>query len=269
MRKPKQKNRSNSSKQSGNTKQIAPSKNWCFTLNNYNSDDIQAFTTSESSIVPKYVFQEEIGENGTPHLQGYLQFATKKRPKSIFENKTIHWEKTRNVKKSIEYCQKEDTRNGEIYYRGIQPPYKIKIRNWAPWMTHMHSIINGEPSERKIYWIWENMGNRGKTVFCKWVYQNCDRAITLSGKAHDMKNAIVQYVEKNNMYPKTIIINVPRHGKDYFSYSGVEVIKDMFFYSGKYEGGMVCGPNPHVIVTANSEPEIEMMSKDRWKIINI
>ena len=64
---------SNSSTKSGNTKQISPSLNWCFTVNNYNSEDIQMFLKSDSSIVPKFVFQEETGESGTPHLQGYLR----------------------------------------------------------------------------------------------------------------------------------------------------------------------------------------------------
>ena len=40
----------------------------------------------------------------------------------------------------------------------------------------------------------------------------------------------------------------------------------MFFFSGKYEGGMVCGPNPHVLIFANDEPDTHKMSADRWII---
>lgn len=252
----------------GNTKQIPPSKHWTFTLNNYTLDEYNLIISSNSSIVPRYVIQEEIGENGTPHLQGYIMFKKKTRPKSIFDNNRIHWEKVRNIKACIAYCQKEDTRKEgtETKYRGIERPYKLEIRNWRKWMSEAEEIIKKEPEERKIHWFWEPKGCAGKTVYGKYVFTHYEDVMVLSGKAHDMKNSIVQYIEKNNRHPKTIIINVPRSNVDYLSYTGIESIKDMFFYCGKYEGGMVCGPEPRVIIFANEEPDYEKMSMDRWDV---
>ena len=51
------------------------------------------------------------------------------------------------------------------------------------------------------------------------------------------------------------------------SYDGIEEIKDMMFYSGKYEGGMVVGKCPRFIVFANNPPIFEKMSADRWRVI--
>lgn len=265
---PKHSGSSNSSKRFGNTKQISCAKHWCFTLNNHTLNDIKEIINMSSSIVPRYVFQEETGENGTKHLQGYIQFGTKVRPKGMFKAQ-MHWEKTRNIRAAIEYCQKKETRSGEVYLRGIEKKYEITIRHWEPWMYWAKGVIESEPDERKIHWIWEPEGNRGKTIFSKWAFLNYDRVMVLSGKAHDMKNAIVGYYEKHNMHPRTILINIPRSKTEYVSYTGLEEIKDMFFYSGKYEGGMICGPNPHVIVTANSEPDYDKMSRDRWVVKNI
>ena len=109
-------------------------------------------------------------------------------------------------------------------------------------------------------------GCRGKTTLQKYIYTHYKKCIVLSGKASDMKNGIIEYEKKNNILPEIVLINVPRSSKDYISYTGIEEIKDMFFYSGKYEGGMVCGANPHVICFANDEPEREKMSADRWRI---
>ena len=88
----------------GNTKrQISPAKHWCFTHNNYTQQDIEKLC---SSIVPvKYVFQEETGTEGTKHLQGYVEFKKKIRPKSLGWSDQIHWEKCRNIKASIAYCK--------------------------------------------------------------------------------------------------------------------------------------------------------------------
>ncbi|GAC77845.1 replication protein, partial [uncultured marine virus] len=123
-------NSSNSSKgKSGNTRQISPSKHWCFTLNNYTIEDIELICSNSS--IEKYIFQEEVGELGTPHLQGYMKFKTKVRPKSVFKTNKISWGKTKDIKASIVYCQKEDTRAGKIFTKGIKiiKPLKcLKIR---------------------------------------------------------------------------------------------------------------------------------------------
>jgi hypothetical protein len=84
-----------------------------------------------------------------------------------------------------------------------------------------------------------------------------------------MKNGIVQYAEKSGYLPSLVIIDIPRSRHEWVSYTGVEEVKDMFFYSGKYEGGMVNGPSPHVLVMSNSKPDVSKMSIDRWKLWRI
>ena len=66
-----------------------------------------------------------------------------------------------------------------------------------------------------------------------------------------------------------IIIDIPRSKSEFVSYSGIEEIKDMFFFCGKYESSMVCGENPHVIVFSNTEPDYDKLSSDRWSIVNV
>ncbi len=47
-------------------------KNWCFTFNNYSEDDILLLESKFKEICDKYIFEREIGECGTPHLQGFI-----------------------------------------------------------------------------------------------------------------------------------------------------------------------------------------------------
>lgn len=255
---------------SGNTRQISPAKNWCFTLNNYTTDDINFIKSSDSSIVPKFIFQEETGASGTPHLQGFVSFCSKKRPKSIFNTFNAHWEVCRNVKASIAYCSKDESRTGEMFLRNIELeiPYTINIELFD-WQLKIKEVLDTTPDDRSIYWYWEGNGCRGKTTFAKWIYLNYQNVVVLSGKGSDMKNGIIQYQDKNKTLPKVVIINVPRSNHDFLSYTGIEEIKDMFFFSGKYEGGMVCGANPHVLVFANEPPAYHKMSEDRWCVTQI
>lgn len=88
---------------------------WCFTLNNYSPAElvlIRRWVDRVDKFVATYlIFQQEVGENGTPHLQGCVCFNKKMR---LTEVRTLlrraHWEVARNIDASIKYCKKDDSR---------------------------------------------------------------------------------------------------------------------------------------------------------------
>ncbi len=98
-----------------NTKKVPRKvRTWCFTLNNYNEEDIKNLLEAFKKC--RYVFQEEKGDEGTEHLQGCVTFKNQvyfSKVKEICEK--AHWEVARNTIKAREYCRKEDSRNGKIY----------------------------------------------------------------------------------------------------------------------------------------------------------
>jgi len=52
---------------------------WTFTLNNYDSERIELFEQTLQHECDWYIFQEEVGESGTPHYQGTLKLKNRKR----------------------------------------------------------------------------------------------------------------------------------------------------------------------------------------------
>lgn len=87
------------------------SKNWCFTLNNYTDDDIERIDglVNTEARVSYLVYGREVGESGTPHLQGFVSLTQRTR---LVQVKNIigsnpHLESARNVIASIQYCKKE------------------------------------------------------------------------------------------------------------------------------------------------------------------
>lgn len=95
------------------------SRNWCFTLNNYDDEDLKLFQEIPKS---KFTFQQETGENGTPHLQGLLMFDNARTLKSMKKiHPRAHWEVCRNIKASQLYCSKKETRTGETF-SNMDPP---------------------------------------------------------------------------------------------------------------------------------------------------
>lgn len=95
------------------------SRGWCFTMNNYNDDDIKIFSELKDC---KFTFQEEVGEQGTPHLQGLLVFKNAKTFQKVKKiHPKAHWEVCRNIRASQLYCSKDETRAGHIY-TNMEPP---------------------------------------------------------------------------------------------------------------------------------------------------
>jgi hypothetical protein len=126
------------------------------------------------------------------------------------------------------------------------------------------------PIPRKIKWIWSNKGECGKSTFCKYMVINHE-ALVLCGSATNIKNGICKWMERNpNKEPKIIILDYPRSRKeDFISYAGLEEIKNGCFFSPKFEGGMCVYNTPHVIDLANSKPEFNEMSSDRFDVMNV
>lgn len=89
---------------------------WCFTVNNYEDSDVQAFRDCDCRYL---VVGFEVGDSGTPHLQGYVVLAKTARLSAL---KKIcakgHYELARgSAEQNRVYC----TKSGRFEERGIIP----------------------------------------------------------------------------------------------------------------------------------------------------
>ncbi len=91
------------------------STNWIFTLNNPGDQLVWP-----DDKVKYAVWQQEIGENGTEHFQGYLQLYRQQRLSYVKKMlPRAHWERRRgNHQQAEEYCTKEETRIAGPWHYG-------------------------------------------------------------------------------------------------------------------------------------------------------
>lgn len=253
----------------GNTKtsaRVSTSLYWFFTLNNHSKEDFDILSKEICLHCLDYRVQEEQGEAGTLHLQGFIHCKKRIRPMETFSCKRIHWEKCRSPIHAREYCSKEESATGNYILDSIEP-IKLILPD-RPWQLAILNMIKEEPNDRNIHWYWETVGNSGKSAFTKYLCVK-HNALSVSGKSNDCKYAIVKYHEEKKRYPKIVIFDVPRTNLEYINYEAIESIKNGCFFSGKYECSQVIMNSPHIIIFANSPPDKSKLSQDRWIIKNL
>lgn len=254
----------------GNTRQPrhSASKYWCFTYNNYEAGTIIELVEKFKVFDLLYIFGEEVGESGTPHLQGYIEGKEEFRPMETLKlSKKIHWEKRKGSKaQNIKYCSKEG--NFHTNFPNVRKPPKVP--NIYGWQLDGLAHIISEPDDRSVLWFWSEYGGIGKSSLVKYLAMKHD-AIICSGKASDMKYMVVKYIEKHGHGPGIIIFDVPRSSHQYISYTGIEELKNGCFFSSKYECEQVIIDYPQVVVFSNFPPDMnnEDLSVDRLKVWNV
>lgn len=94
------------------TKQQPASCHWCFTINNWTEAELKHLIDVASKECKYLVIGKEKGEQGTPHLQGYLHLNKKKRfapvKKLLSPDRACHVERCKgSPADNITYCKKE------------------------------------------------------------------------------------------------------------------------------------------------------------------
>ena len=201
------------------------------TLNNYTNEDIGSIVLCFNNKCKFAIIGKEVGDSGTPHLQGYCEFKTKSRPKGLLTER-IHWEKAKgNRDANVEYCSKD----GDIEFSlGMPKPVKI-INELYEWQSAIERLALEEPDDRTIHWYWEAKGNVGKSAFIKYMIVKHKVLFCCGGKYSDIMNLVFNQ-DMNEC--SCVIFDIPRANKGHISYSALESIKNGMVCNTKYETGV-------------------------------
>lgn len=269
------KNSSNSSTNEeslGNTKQDSPAVLWCFTLNNYSEKEYQDLISIFSSNSSKFIIGREIGESGTKHLQGFIKLKSKQRLTYLKKvNERAHWEKCKgSEQQNIDYCSKD----GDYYTYNITIKKEIQVKtinNLLPFQKSIEDIILGPVNEGKIIWIYDPIGQTGKTQLLRYLNVKYKIPFAYGGKCAD----IINLAFNNKEYLESVdnpcfIYNFGRETQnDKISYNSMEQISDGAIANTKFEAGCFVFNQPHVIILSNCLPLMNKLTASRWIIKSI
>jgi len=246
---------------------------WCFTLNNYTDDDeeiIQAFAADESKC-QYLVYGREVGDLGTPHLQGYLELKGRGTRMGTVKGylhdagSRMHLEPRKGKGwQAADYCKKD----GDVYEAGT-PPAPPKANDAKKrWREVLNCCIAGEWSkvmeDEPYMWLMNEKKLRSHYQ-CKkmidvldneWIY-----GPTGTGKSRQARAR----------YPDAYIKDASTHWWDGYNGEDVVIIEDLdkyhvkmgyylkiwgdhYSFPAQIKGGQMMARPTKIIVTSNYAP---------------
>lgn len=128
-------------------------KNWSFTQNNYTSESVENAKSFITTYCRYGIFQKEVGESGTPHLQGYIQLTDKKRLEWITKRfPSTHFEVSRgSLSQNITYCSKEGGSDAFTFGVGLEQGARSDLADVSSRILQGEPIIDIIRSQPEIY----------------------------------------------------------------------------------------------------------------------
>lgn len=259
---------------------------WDFRANqdNFTSDELIKWLQSNCK---KYVFQLEMGDTGYIHWQGRFSLI-KKRLKNVVlkmcNNKFNYLEPTSEVNHLEEffYAMKEDTRlEGPWRDEASSPPGSVSsyiprhYRNLTlrPWQQKVLETAT-EFNSREINLIYDPNGNTGKSTVAA-IAELLHGGIDMP-PLNDFKELVALLCDicsdKNWRNPSPIFFDLPRaidKTKLYGLYSAIEQVKKGKLYDCRYHYKSFWIDSPVIWVFTNVQPDLRLLSSDRWKLWTI
>lgn len=257
---------------------------WCFTLNNYTEVERDAIL----SISCKYIIVgREVGENLTPHLQGYIYFTNAKTLSQVkMVNGKAHFEAAKGTAaQNFDYCSKD----GNFEERGEKPlsqaekGQKGKEKLTEQWeLAKKGEFFELPPAQIKV-WEYIHMKYGAKcndrdVLSNTWIFGPSG-----SGKSRYVREKYSSFYSKpmskwwdGYANEDTIVLDdfAPEHGK-YLGYF-LKIWADHYAFNAEVKGGMLHIRPLNIVITSQypihrcfEEPETVSAITRRFSVLEM
>lgn len=232
---------------------------WCFTVNNPTEEDRAWLGNVDVRYI---VYGDEVGEEGTPHIQGYVEFVNQKTLASLKKvMPRAHFEQRRGTsKQAAEYCMKEGkyTERGKRSEQGHRTDLDIvaaeaiegkPMREIA--LDHPVSFIRYERGIRSLREMVEKQ--RDFKPYVVWIY-----GPTGSGKSRTATSHPSVYIKDNTKwwdgYEHEERIVVDDFDPTAWSLQYLLRLLDRYAFRGERKGGYVTINSKEIYITSIHPP---------------
>lgn len=224
-----------------------------------------------------WVFQQEMcPSTGRLHYQCRISLKTKKRLNELIKSwNSIGWSgcydltiTSSGASTNFDYVMKTETRlDGPWSDKDPKPAYipkQVRDRELLGWQKQVFEDV-GKWDERHVNLIINKSGNVGKTILCTWMMAHGHAEVVPPCNSYEDLMKMVMGMPETGMY----LIDVPR-GIDCGDkekrglWAAIESIKNGYCWDNRYEWKRKLMDCPNIWVFTNHQPDMTVLSKDRW-----
>lgn len=278
-------------------------RNWCFTLNN--PGDTRPARPDWACFL---VYQLEQGENGTPHLQGYIQTTQKTLAQMKVWLPGAHFEAAKGTPdQNIKYCTKEPrlsdpVQDGEARGQGKRNDVKDFVTYMRAEKRKASDILTDHPHAydkypRLMEMLRAEQHRPAPMPEPAWREWQSD-ALRLLDEQNDRnilwvcdyagnrgKSFLARYLVQHRDaiavngtardiacaydYQPVVVVDLPRASRDEAPYGVLEDLKNGQLFSSKYQSRMIQFSPCKVVVFANCPPNNNEWTPGRCTVLDI
>jgi hypothetical protein len=237
---------------------------WCFTLNNYS--DLE-YTTIKDVSCRYLVIGKEVGDQGTPHLQGYVVFPNAKTltaVKKLFKTNRVHLKvryKDSSPLCASNYCKKD----GDFFEKGELPKQGKRtdlddIREVIKKTNSMRQVVDVAKSYQSVKMAEQILkyheAKRQWKPFIEWFYGSTGTgkshtATKTLGKDHYCSQSTGRWWDGYDAHDKVLL---DEYRADFMKFHDLLRLLDRYEYRIEHKGGTRQFLAKHIIITSAYHP---------------
>lgn len=149
------------------------------------------------------------------------------------------------------------------YIRDQIPDPEIPAHALSDWQQELNQKLIHEPDDRKVIFVVDKVGNKGKSWFAKYYCKLHDNAFLMRpGKHADMAYMLPPTL-------RVLFLDCTRKQVEYMPYTFLEELKDGYVSCTKYESCIKKYNKVHVVVLLNQDPDRFALSEDRYEMMEL
>jgi hypothetical protein len=143
-----------------------------------------------------------------------------------------------------------------------KPKMQCNLKDLREWQDEAWKKLMNQ-SDRQILFVVDEEGGKGKSALAKHILTTTKSWACQGGKIGDLMHSYDTMVDY-------VVFDMARcNNPDYFPWNFMENLKNGWFTSTKYNGGMKIFNPPKIVVFMNEMPPRNKLSSDRYEIYKI